>query len=426
MSIVLGLLAAYYAVTLLSYALPLLAYRYKRLVPSPPPGQPTGWTGAGEGSDVPLLVIVAPSRRSPGSVRGMAEACTAQNYPKDRYRTIILIDTDSEDDPSARLAHDAGAEVYERYNPPVRTKGAAINELLDRRLRNETFDALIILDIDARMDASFLSRVAAHLSNGARVIQTAPIGKNVQDSTVTRLSHAAQLISQIIQRGRVRLGLPAILSGTGMVLDRASLDALEWQISTGKHLSDDGELNFRCHERRIPVTYGGDLELRNDLPPDTRAVRLQRRRWNAAYFQLLPAYGWPMIRETLRGHWRALESLFTLIFLPSCSLSFVLGGAAAFALGLWSLITGAHWTWFWIAAALWSLHVVYYIVAFCTVGYRLTWGDLRRLPAFLGMRSLAVFEGVLLASHRDAGHKSIPAAHHEEKGEARNTVLNTK
>ncbi len=399
MTVLFGIFAAYYAVSVASFWIHLAAF-CRRPKPAPAgkmPGNNAAW---------PRLIAVAPTRAAPQSVRGMVETLRQQEYPADRFRTVILVDRQDDNDPSAEAARAAGAEVYERRDPLIRTKGAAINELLSERLRGELFDALLILDIDARVAPDFLRRVAAHLMRGAHAIQGAPASKNADASGTARLSHAGQALSQMVQAGRSALGLSAILSGTGMIFTRESLERLEWQTSTGSHLSDDGELNLRCLLKGIHVVYGADLELRNDLPVDAQAVRLQRRRWNAAYVELAFPYLGPLMRKALRGHWRVVEGFFNLALLPPSSLAFAAGGLATLIL----MLTPRR-VWGLTVAVLWALHGLYYLVALRRLGCRISARELRQLPAFLGARALGLIEGAILALRADPGRRAMPAVH---------------
>jgi cellulose synthase/poly-beta-1,6-N-acetylglucosamine synthase-like glycosyltransferase len=409
----LGLFTVYYTLMLLSYWATFLAFRFASRLP--PAGSST--TALKEGfreETLPFLIAVAPTRAAAGSIRGMAACLAAQDYPRDRYRVAVVIDRDGSEDPSAQIAREAGVEVYERPSTAIRTKGAGLNDLM-QQLRHEPFDAMLALDIDARLDPLFFKRTADHLRRGEDVIQCAPLSKNPGETVVARISDAAQALANMMQIGRTALGLSSILSGTGMVFSRESLQKLQWQTSTGRHISDDGELNLRCLLNEIPVFYGADLILRNDLPTDTRAVRLQRRRWNAGYVELIPSYIGPLLRKALRGDWRVFEGVFTFFILPSCSLSFVIGGLMTVVLGLACLRTHALYGWWLAIMALWILHAVYYVWALRLVGCLFTPREFIRLPAFLLMRAVAIIEGALLACHPNPGHKAAPAAHKENE-----------
>ncbi len=402
MSLLWLIVAAYYAVALLFYWLPLIAV-WRKPVPFLPPDPAPG-------DALPRFIVIGLTRGSPESIPGLVACFRKQDYPADRYRTLILIDSVDRGDPSAEIARRAGAEVYERFDAMVKTKGASLNELLETTLKDESWDAIFSLDIDVRPAPHFLTRVAAYLNQGAQVIQTAPLSKNPFETSVSRISDSAQRLSQLIQRGRAALGLSAILSGTGMVFSRKALERLQWKITTGANLSDDGELNLRCYLNDIPITYGPDLELRNDLPTDAQAVRLQRRRWFAAYPEARPHIG-PLMRKAFHGNWRVLEGLFTLVFMPGCSLTFLLGAGATTVLGIASLYSAR-----WIPALmtfgiLWFLHGLYYFCALRTVSGALSWKEFARLPNFLWLRLVALYEGAVLGSRANPGRYSIPSDH---------------
>jgi len=298
-----------------------------------------------------------------------------------------------------------------------------LNELLSAKLRNEPFDAVLILDIDARMEPDFLRRVAAHLRLGAHAIQAAQLSKINDESEVMYISHAAQALSQMMQQARSALGLTAILAGTGMVFSRQALEQLNWQTSVGRRLSDDGELNMRCLLHDIHVIYGADLLLRNDLPASAREVRLQRRRWNQAYISLGPIYALPLLRKVARGSWRVLEAFFALALLPSCSLSFLIAGIGLILLDFWTVADPSLIPYTATLLVLWMAHGFYYISALKTLGCDLRQEDFKTLPRFMAMRALGVLEGAWLACRRDPGKRSIPSEHKDEQKEKQEVLL---
>lgn len=401
--VVAGAVTLYYAVTVAWYWLPLLAVRRRRAL--------SATAAASEAETLPHLVVVAPARNAARSIAGMAQFIQTQDYPADRRRFIFLIDSDDASDPSPMIAREAGAEVYQRIQPAIHTKGDAINELLTQ-LKSEPWDALLILDIDVRGDAQMLKRAAAHWRRGAHALQAAVASKNPTETPMARINHSAQLLSQLIQRGRSALGWSAVLSGNGMMLSRACLERLGWQTSTGTRLSDDGELNLRLLLQEIRVTYADDIRLLNEVATDGRSVRLQRRRWFAAYAEAR-AYVRPLLRKGLAGRWRVLEGLFTHVFLAGCSLSFVLGALWLIALIGLARYDPRYTPWAMAVAALWSLHVGYYLLALRTVDGFFGWSELKRLPQFLGLRGIAIVEGAILGARSNPGRFSVPAEHRE-------------
>jgi hypothetical protein len=62
---------------------------------------------------------------------------------------------------------------------------------------------------------------------------------------------------------------------------------------------------------------------------------------------------------------------------------------------------------------LWALHALYYVAALRTLRIGFRFREFIQLPGFLFMRAVAVAEGVLLAFHRNPGHKATPAPHRD-------------
>jgi cellulose synthase/poly-beta-1,6-N-acetylglucosamine synthase-like glycosyltransferase len=391
------LLFGWYALAVIWYWIPLVATLYRRRLTPPAP--------VAADSPLPLLIAIAPCRGGAAAIPGMVACLKSQNYPASQHRQFILIDRDGENDPSAEIARAAGAELFERRDAVIKTKGAAVNELL-QRLKDKPWDAVLILDIDVRLDPDFLRRTAAYILRGDAMIQAAPVSKSA-GASVSRLSHVAQLLSQMVQHGRQVLGLPAILSGSCMVISRDAAEQLHWQTSTGKRLSDDGELNLRCLLAGIPVSYAPDLQVLNDQPQDHSSVRLQRRRWFVTHLEGL-IYVWPLLRKGLEGSWRALEGLFTFSFLPGSSLSFAAASLTLVYIALQAFLIPGSGGNFSRLFMLWALHALYYVVALRVVGGELTREELRQIPAFLWTRAAAIWDGMILGTRRNPGEHSVP------------------
>jgi cellulose synthase/poly-beta-1,6-N-acetylglucosamine synthase-like glycosyltransferase len=242
----------YLAVELALYWMPLIAARWRPLRPLP---VPTG--------EQPVFCIVSACRDGAACIPGLVRCMEAQPYPADKRRLFLVADHCTDD--SAALARSLGMEVYERQDPAPAGKGNAVSDFLRHRLRHESFDGLIVLDIDARVDPDFLQRAAAYFATGTEVLSCATFAKNPDQTLLAHVGDVIQKLLRLHQRGRAALGLDAILYGShGYALSRAALDRLRWRTTTGQ-VAEDMELRLRCGLAGLAVRYAPDLAVYNDV-----------------------------------------------------------------------------------------------------------------------------------------------------------------
>ncbi len=399
------LIYGYYFIELLIYWVPLLAARWAR----PPVPSPKFKTS----DKKPSLLVVSPCRNSGECIPGLVECLRKQTYPTALVRVLVLADNCS--DNSADVARSLGVEVYERKNSTIKTKGAALNELLDRRLRHETFDAITILDIDSRVGSEFLEQVSTSIRQGSEVTQAVLMTKNPQESDLTRIGDAAQAITRVHQVGRRILGLPPCLQGSGLTITRSTLNRLKWFLATKDHTSDDVEINIRCLLNNISILYALDQHVVIDVPIHVNSLRSQKRRWSASSIVLAWVYFWPMLRKALKGDWYTLEGIFSVLLSPPFSVVFVIGSLTAFLLGIFSFEHVSIQSWALTNLFLSGLHGLYYVTAFRTARIHLSWKDYKGLMVFLGLRILTVCEAPFRA-FLTRGELWIPMEHKERSG----------
>jgi cellulose synthase/poly-beta-1,6-N-acetylglucosamine synthase-like glycosyltransferase len=354
-------------------------------LPPPPAANPS--------TALPRFCVVTACRDGAACIPGLIESFRAQAYPADRVSLFLVADNCS--DQSADVARSFGMDVYERHDIHTTGKGNALNEVLDKRLRQEPFDILVVLDIDARVKPDFLRRAAAYFKPGeAMVLSCATYAKNPDQSLFTRVGTRIQTLIRVHQEGRAAIGLGAVLYGShGYALSRAALDRLGWHTTTGL-ITEDMELRLRATLAAIPVRYAPDLPVENDVTTDAASTREQRRRWNSIYFPLVARYTWPLVRQALRGRGAALDGLFGLLLFPAFANLFLYMLLTTFFLSALAWRYPVFSPYAVIAALFWVLHGLYFVAAFKQSGDALRIKDLWAFTVYLGVRLIALFEAL--------------------------------
>ena len=196
-------------------------------------------------------------------------------YPDDRYQVIVVADNCR--DATAAEARAAGAHVWIRHEPHAIGKGAALRWFTSTaREFLERFDALVVLDADSRITSDFLVRVSSAIAQGANCIQGFLMPLPERGSLASLLAAYSELLSQHIDAmARYRLGWPAQLYGTGMVLDTTLLPNLTNRLQTKV---EDVELTLAAC-RFTPPTFAPQAVVYDPKPLDAGRVTKQRARW---------------------------------------------------------------------------------------------------------------------------------------------------
>src|SRR5205085_6625720 len=140
---------------------------------------------------------------------------------------------------TAAVARSCGAGCLERRDGTP-GKGSAIAWAIDTLDRSGArFDALVIVDADTLADPGLLEAFDESLRAGHQAQQGYNYLSNPWESPFTRIiSVTSVLRNGLYYEGKERLGLPAMLTGTGMCFSRRLLERRGW---TAHSVGEDWE-----------------------------------------------------------------------------------------------------------------------------------------------------------------------------------------
>lgn len=112
--------------------------------------------------DKPLLknkkhkfMAIIPAHNEEAVVGNLVESLINQDYDKELYDIYVIADNCT--DNTAKIAKEAGAIVYERFDEAHKTKGYALNWFLKQKIEeNADYDAFLIFDADNIVDKNFI------------------------------------------------------------------------------------------------------------------------------------------------------------------------------------------------------------------------------------------------------------------------------
>ena len=318
-----GILFLFLGISVFLYWKPFIHLLTKPDLPLPPK------RGGRESS--PSLVVLVPCFNEELHLKGLAETFSHQDYPRDRYRLVIVADHCT--DQTAEVGRSLGMTVIERKDGPRSWRGAAVNDVLSTHLKKEEWQGLVLLDVDAKLEPDFLSRVGLYLSAGVPALQCATRTKNPTESPLAQVGDLIQVLIRNHQHGRSVSGYsPFIIGSHGVVVSRKSVECLHWRTNTDQ-LADDVELGLRCFLNGILFRYAADIVVYNDVVSDAKTLRRQRRRWSQSSLTLIGRYTVPLLLRALSGQFRAWDMLFGVLLMPAFSTLLFLSVGASVVFG---------------------------------------------------------------------------------------------
>ena len=221
----------------------------------------------------PRCAVVIPAHNEEAGIALTLASILPQLAAGDR----VLVVADNCTDATATAARAAGAEVVERTDQARRGKGYALDFGV-RTLQKDPPAVVVIVDADCVLEPSSLDLLVRKSAVTGRPVQAAYVMEAPRDGG-TRAQLAAFLfaLKNVVRpRGLSRLGLPCLLTGTGM--------AFPWNLLDGAPLAsgnivEDMQLGIDVALAGRPPVFCGEARVRSELPASSGAAATQRTRW---------------------------------------------------------------------------------------------------------------------------------------------------
>lgn len=323
--------AAVLAVPALVYAIECIAGSLRYVPVKYPADHPRG----------PLAILVPAHDEERGIARTVM-SIRAQMRSGDR----LVVVADNCSDATASIARSMGAEVVERSDPLHRGKGYAVQFGLDY-LSAEPKAAVVFIDADCILTAGTLDELARAVEATGRPIQSCNL---MMTSERTRgglgLAEFAFRIKNLVRpRGMKRLGLPCLLTGTGM--------AMPWPLISRvrlaqQNLVEDMKLGIDLAGAGFSPTYCEQAGVRSYFPETSVGVSSQRNRWETGHLAMLVACLPSLLSPKALSNRDYLVLVLDVLVPPLTLLAFVQAVAILATLAL--AIAGVGWAPFVLAA----------------------------------------------------------------------------
>ena len=208
-------------------------------------------------------------------IANLIRSLKEQNYPSDLVDIYVIPNNCTDDTEGAALR--AGAKII-RCKGPVKSKGDALREAINRLLSDKSIDAFLIFDADNIADRNFLKAMNDAFSGGAQVTKSRIESKNPYDSWVSGCYGLYyNIFNLFFNESRSRLKLSPKLIGTGLGIKReVLLEMGGWNTLT---IAEDTEFNADCVIQGSRICWVPKAITYDETPCSFSVSLKQRRRW---------------------------------------------------------------------------------------------------------------------------------------------------
>jgi len=264
------------------------------------------------------FLIVIPAHNEETGITTTIRSCLAANYPRSRFGIVVIADNCS--DGTASVAGALGVRVVERFDPVKKSKGFALEYLIDALERSRELDALdavVVIDADTMIDRDLLVYFDRGLRSGSDWIQSYYTVANPDETWRTRLmTHAFSLYNGVMLLGQNALGTSAGLRGNGMCLAVRGLRRRPW---TCYGLVEDMEYSWTLRIAGEKIAFEPEASVYGAMLGSAGpGVANQRRRWEFGRGEIRNKYLGPLLKSDQISRWEKMLAACELT-LPSMS-----------------------------------------------------------------------------------------------------------
>ena len=233
------------------------------------------------------FMAIIPAHNEEAVVANLIESLKNQTYNKELYDIYVIADNCT--DNTARIARNAGAIVYERFDETKKTKGYALNWFLQQKIKeNAEYDAFFVFDADNIVDKNFIKNMNKKLCQGEDVVQGYRDIKNPSDNWITAgYAIFYWQMHRFYHLARYNIGLSPLLNGTGFMVRFDVIKPQGWDTET---LTEDIEFSLKRIIKGKKLGWAADAIVYDEQPTGFKQSWSQRSRWTVGHIQCMGKY----------------------------------------------------------------------------------------------------------------------------------------
>lgn len=286
----------------------------------------------------PRAAVLIPAHNEEAGIPRTLNLLRPQLQAGDR----ILVVADNCTDQTAGVARAHGARVVERTDPDHRGKGYALDYGL-RSLDSDPPEVVVIVDADCALMPGALDCLVRSAAASGRPMQAEYLLEVPPAAGIKApLSAFAFLVKNLVRpRGLDRLGLPCLLTGTGMAFPWSVLRH-EANLASG-NIVEDMQMGLDLAIAGWPPAFCSGARVLSELPTNDKAAFTQRTRWEHGHLQTLLSNVPRLVSAALWQRRLDLLGLALELAVPPLSMLVLVSAAALGMLTLAALLGASPW-----------------------------------------------------------------------------------
>ena len=245
--------------------------------------------------------ILIAARNEKNVIGNLLDSIKKQDYPSDLITTFVVADNCT--DNTAEIARDHGAICYERFDSEHRTKGFALEFLLDKIEEDYgrmSFEGYFIFDADNLLNTDYISRMNDAFDEGCKIITSYRNTKNFDENWISS-TYALHWLRSIRANHRARsvLRLATNIQGTGFLFTNEIVKN-GWHYTS---LTEDRALTADAVAQGYQITYNDAAMFYDEQPTSLKVALRQRTRWSKGHLQAFVESGPYLFINIFLGKW---------------------------------------------------------------------------------------------------------------------------
>lgn len=227
--------------------------------------------------------ILVAARNEEAVIGNLVESIKRQNYPAELITIFVVADNCT--DKTAEVARELGAICYERFDKDHRTKGFALQYLVECIRRDygiDSFEGYFIFDADNLLKSDFVSHMNDSFDAGEKIVTSYRNTKNFGDNWISA-SYGIHWLRTVRteHRARSKFRLATRIQGTGFLF-AWELIKDGWNYTS---LTEDRAFCADAVANGYKISYNHKAEFFDEQPIDIKTALRQRVRWSKGHLQ---------------------------------------------------------------------------------------------------------------------------------------------
>lgn len=244
--------------------------------------------------------ILIAARNEEEVIGNLVDSIRRQDYPRELVDIFVV--ADNCDDGTAKAARELGAICYERKDEEHRTKGYALQFLVECIRRDfgiESYEGYMIFDADNLLQKDFIAKMNDAFDAGEKIVTSYRNTKNFDDNWISA-SYGLHWLRTVRQEHRARsfYHLATRIQGTGFLFAN-ELIRNGWNYTS---LTEDRAFCADAVANGYKISYQNDAVFYDEQPVDMKIAMRQRIRWAKGHLQAFVETGWPLLKHVFVTH----------------------------------------------------------------------------------------------------------------------------